>query len=126
MNIKTLVGATVALGLAFAATEAVGSMTRGDRATIAFNRSVALPGVTLAPGSYTFEIVDGAGYLDVVRVRNSLTHKPEFTGFTNKVARPAQLRGKSAVTFAESPRDAPAPIKTWYPADGSDGRQFLY
>lgn len=126
MNIKTLVGATVALALAFAATESVGSVTRGDTATLAFNRPVALPGVTLAPGSYVFEIVDDAGYLDVVRVRNSRTHKPEFMGFTNKVPRPDRFRHTSAVTLGESARNAPAPIKVWYPADGSDGRQFIY
>ena len=73
LNIKTLAAATVACGLALAvvATESVGSVNRGDRATLSFNRTVALPGVTLAPGSYVFEIVDNAGYLDVVRVRNS-------------------------------------------------------
>ena len=126
LNTKTLVAATVALGLAVAATESVGSVARGDRATIQFHRSVALPGVTLAPGSYTFEIVDDAGYLDVVRVRNSQTKKSEFMGFTNKVPRPDRLRKGSSVTLGEAARNAPAPITVWYPADGSDGRKFIY
>jgi|SRR5687768_9508526 hypothetical protein len=125
LNIKTLAAATVALALVVAASESVGSVNRGDRATLSFTRTVALPGVTLAPGSYVFEIVD-AGYLDVVRVRNSRTNRPEFMGFTHKVPRPDRLRGSSAVTLGESARNAPAPIKVWYPADGSDGRQFIY
>ncbi len=60
---KSVVAATVACGLALAAlaTESAGSGTRGDSATLSFSRSVALPGVTLAPGRYTFEIVEGAG-----------------------------------------------------------------
>ena len=79
-NIKTPVGATVACVLAFAvlATESLGSATRWEKATLSFSRSVALPGVTLAPGSYVFEIVDGAGYRDVVSVRNGRTNRPEF------------------------------------------------
>ena len=124
---KTFVAVTVACGLALAAlaSESVGSVTRGDAATLTFNRTVGLPGVTLAPGSYVFEIVD-AGHLDVVRVRNGKTRQPEFMGFTHKVPRPDRLRGLSAVTLGEAPRNAPAPIKVWYPADGSDGRQFIY
>lgn len=124
---KTFVAVTVACGLALAAlaSESVGSVTRGDSATLTFNRAVGLPGVTLAPGSYVFEIVD-AGHLDVVRVRNGKTRQPEFMGFTHKVPRPERLRGLSAVTLGEAPRNTPAPIKVWYPADGSDGRQFIY
>jgi hypothetical protein len=126
LKTKTLVAATVALGLAFAATESVGSASWGDRTTLRFDRAVALPGVTLAPGSYTFEIVDDAGYLDIVRVKNNQTHKSEFMGFTNKVPRPDRLRHKSAVTLGEAPLNAPAPIKVWYPGDRSDGREFIY
>jgi len=128
LNNKSLVAATVACGLALAAiaAESYGSVTRGDRATLSFNRAVALPGVTLAPGRYTFEIVDDAGQLDIVRVRNAGTNVPEFMGFTHRVPRPDRLRGLSAVTLGEAPRSAAQPIQVWYPADGSDGRQFIY
>ena len=127
-NHKTRIGATVGcvLALTVLATESLGSATRWDKARLSFGRSVALPGVTLAPGSYVFEIVNGAGYLDVVRVRNGRTNEPEFTGFTNRVPRPARLRGLSAVTVGEARPGAPAMIEVWYPADGSDGRQFIY
>jgi hypothetical protein len=125
---KSLVAATVACGLALAAiaTESYGSATRDDRATLSFNQAVALPGVTLAPGRYTFEIVDDAGQLNIVRVRNAGTNAPEFMGHTLRVPRPARLRGLSAVTLGEAPRSVAQPIQVWYPADGSDGRQFIY
>ena len=128
LNTKSLVAATVACGLALAAiaTESYGSATRGDRATLSFNRAVALPGVTLAPGRYTFEIVDDAGQLNIVRVRNAGTNAPEFMGHTHRVPRPARLQRRSAVTLGEAPRNAAQPIQVWYPADGSDGRQFIY
>jgi len=128
LNNKSLVAATVACGLALAAVaaESYGSVTRGDRATLSFNRAVALPGVTLAPGRYTFEIVDDAGQLNIVRVRNAGTNAPEFMGHTHRVPRPPRLQGRSAVTLGEAPRNAAQPIQVWYPADGSDGRQFIY
>jgi len=128
LNTKTLVGVSVAFGLALAAvaTESVGSVTRGDRAKLSFSRAVALPGVTLAPGTYLFEIVD-AGHLDIVRVRNGRNNQPEFMGYTNRVPRPSRLKGGlSSVTFGEAPLSEPSPIQVWFPADGSDGRQFIY
>ena len=127
-NNKTRVSVTVGCGLALAvlATESLGSANRWDKATLSFSRTVALPGVTLAPGSYVFEVVDGAGYRDIVRVRNGRTNQAEFTGFTHRVPRPDRLSGLSAVTLGEAPSNAPAPIEVWFPADGSDGRQFIY
>ena len=71
------------------------------------------------------EIVD-AGYLDVVRVSSRATRAPRFTGFTDKVRRPDRMHGRSGVTLGEARSGEPAPIEVWYPADGSDGRRFIY
>ena len=127
-NHRTLVIGSLALGLALtaAASSPAGSVARGDTATLSFNRPVALPGVTLAPGAYVFEIVDAAGGLDIVRVSKQATRVPQFTGFTQRVDRPGRLRGLSAVTVSEARRGEPTPISVWYPADGSDGRRFIY
>jgi hypothetical protein len=127
-NRRTLVIGSLALGLALTATASsrAGSAARGDTATLSFNRPVALPGVTLAPGAYVFEIVDAAGGLDVVRVSKQTTRVPQFMGFTHRVERLDRLRGLSAVTVGEARRGEPAPINVWYPADGSDGRRFIY
>jgi hypothetical protein len=126
-NTKTIVAAAVASTLALTAvvSESAGSVASSQPARLTFNRAVALPGVTLAAGSYVFEIVSDVGHLDVVRVRNGVTNRSEFMGFTHRVPRPGRLRGLSAVTLGEAPRNAPAPVKVWYPADG-DGRQFIY
>jgi len=125
-NTKTIVASAVAFGLALTAVVSEsGAAHRGDAARLTFQRTVALPGVTLAPGSYVFEIVEASGTLDIVRVRNGATNRPEYMGFTHRVPRPAKLK-RSAVTLGEAPRNAPAPIKVWYPADGSGGRQFIY
>jgi len=126
-NYRTFIVGTLAIVLAL--TEAVssgaGSVARGDTATLSFNRTVALPGVTLAPGAYVFELAEG-GNLDVVRVSKKGTGTPQFMGFTSRVRRPDRLSGLSAVTLGEAKRDEPSPITVWYPADGSDGRRFIY
>jgi hypothetical protein len=127
-NRRLLVIGSLALGLALTAAAAspAGSVARGDTATLSFTRPVALPGVTLAPGAYVFEIVDATGGLDVVRVSKQTTRVPQFMGFTHRVARPDRRRGLSAVTVGEARVGEPAPITVWYPADGSDGRRFIY
>jgi hypothetical protein len=126
LNIKSIGAVALSFGLALTAVVSESdAASRWATAKLTFNRSVALPGVTLAPGSYVFEIVESSGSLDIVRVRNSATNDSEYMGFTHRVPRPPRLR-LSAVTLGEAPRDTPAPIKVWYPADGSDGRQFIY
>lgn len=119
---------TLALGLALtsAASSGAGSAARGDTAILSFTRAVALPGVTLAPGTYVFEIFDSPGTIDVVRVSRKANRHHEFLGMTQRVDRPSRLKGTSAVAFGESRPGQPVPITVWYPADGSDGRKFKY
>jgi hypothetical protein len=123
---KLIVG-SLALALALtAAASSVASVARGDTATLSFNRAVTLPGVTLAPGTYVFEIYDTPSSIDIVRVSRKATNTHEFLGMTQAVDRPARLGGLSAVSFGESRPGQPAPITVWYPADGSHGRKFVY
>jgi hypothetical protein len=125
---RTLIVGTLAVALAVtaAASSTAASAARGDSATLSFNRPVALPGLTLAPGTYVFEIFDSASSNDVVRVSRAATKTHEFLGLTQRVDRPARMKGLSAVTLGESRPGEPARITVWYPADGSDGRKFLY
>jgi hypothetical protein len=125
---RTLVVGPLALALALTSATSIGagSAARGDTATLSFTRAVALPGVTLVPGTYVFEIFDSPGSIDIVRVSRKANGHHEFLGMTQRVERPTRLKGTSAVTFGESRPGEPAPISVWYPADGSDGRKFRY
>ena len=64
---SVLIAGAVAIAalLTTVSSQARSPLTRPNYLT--FNKSVALPGVTLAAGSYTFELGD-PGTLDVVRV----------------------------------------------------------
>ena len=112
------------LGLALGAGTV--SATLGSVEHLTFNRPVGLPGITLAAGSYSFEVLDTMSGSGVVCVRDRATGKPLFLGLTQRVERPAGSGTGRSVVFGEAPRGMVPPIIAWYPNGDSSGRQFLY
>lgn len=96
----------------------------GQRNTIRFSGAVALPGVLLPAGEYSFEVLPAAG-ADVVRVSGAADNHAYFLGFTNRVNRPRSL-GQHVIVLGEAAAGSPQPIRVWYPTDGGDGHEFLY
>jgi hypothetical protein len=90
---------------------------------LTFGSRVALPGVTLAAGTYVFErdVTPNSG---IVRVRSTNYQQLLFVGFTTPVTRPRGF--KAAVSFGEVERGQPLPIVAWYPIGSNRGYQFLY
>ena len=115
--------AAMALALLVTASGHAWGFTHENRLT--FSRPVALPGVVLPAGSYTFDVASPTA-LDVVVVRNSKTGAVLYMGFTNTVSRPRNLSMNTPVTFGEATADQPRPIAAWYEIDGPLGHQFLY
>jgi hypothetical protein len=93
---------------------------------LTFSGSVALPGVTLPAGTYTFERFDPFGAPDVVRVLNRKGDKTYFLGFTQRVSRPWNARNQPPVKFGEARPGEPVPVEVWFPADETVGHQFIY
>ena len=101
--------------------------TRTDNLTfLTFSRAVALPGVTLEPGTYAFEVRTPDTAANVVLVRDRARMRPLFQGFTHRVPRPANWNEGRYVTIGESVHGAPAPILAWYPPDTGMGYEFIY
>ena len=113
LMVFTLIGPTQAQGTV---------LTRTNHLT--FNQPVALPGVVLPAGTYTFESVMLGG--NVVRVSNRTDGTVRFTGFTQRIARPRGMPTSAAVTFGEAARGTARPITAWFPIGRSEGHQFLY
>jgi hypothetical protein len=90
-------------------------------AYLTFSGPVALPGVALPAGQYTFEAIRA----DVVRVSSRDGRRVLFTGFTHRVPRPRGLDRQATVLFGEQASDGPPPITAWYPMAG-DGHEFIY
>jgi hypothetical protein len=90
---------------------------------LTFSKAAALPGVTLAPGTYTFEAGPGNSSPNVVRV--SRNRQTVFIGMTIPAVR-VQGAEPGLVTFGEAARGEAVRILAWYPAGSNQGHQFLY
>jgi len=101
-----------------------GGEDSSQRIELTFSKPVALPGVSLGAGTYVFERAAPNGALEVVRVSSRDRRFVYYMGFTELVNRP--VGNTPAITFSEAPKDAPLPIKEWYPTFASTGHRFLY
>ena len=90
------------------------------------NTPIALPGVGLAPGTYIFELASPEGDPSIVRVLSRDRLQVYYSGFTELIVRPARWREDRPISFGEARPGAPLPIRVWYPANESTGRQFIY
>ena len=90
-----------------------------------FSAPVALPGVTLEAGEYSFQVnsVDSG---NVVQVRSRQTRRAVFTGFTLPIARPRTLATGGHVLLGEAARGRPRLIRVWFPAGTKHGYEFVY
>jgi hypothetical protein len=122
-NRKSIVAAGLVL-LALTVATTVHGWT-GQRNTLHFSGSVALPGLVLPAGSYRFQVMEG-GSADIVRVTSEDGRQPYYMGFTRTVRRPASLPRGKAIVLGEAPAGTPPPIDTWFPVDGDNGHQFIY
>ena len=118
---------SVAGALFAVSTTVYAAWTVGSRLTrIHTHRTMALPGVTLPPGEYTFEIFNSGSSGDAVLVSSNHQRKAHFLGLTRIVERPRNLPENQVIAVGEAPAGEPVPIKVWYPAGSASGRQFIY
>jgi hypothetical protein len=97
----------------------------GHENQMTFSRAVALPGVVLPAGSYTFDTAD-SNALDVVVVRSKADNRVLYMGFTTQVRRPRGMSPNTAVTLGEASGNEALPITAWYEIGQSIGHQFRY
>ena len=114
-------GAAAALALMVAGSVMAHSSNHENRLT--FSRPVALPGVVLPAGSYTFDVASDTA-LDVVVVRNRT--KVFYVGFTNQVRRPTWMPPGGLVMIGEAPATEAPPITAWYEIGQTTGHEFRY
>src|SRR6516164_3213044 len=115
MRIRRLITATSLALLASGGFMAAADSLWGGGAEpndLTFSGPVALPGVVLPAGTYTFERPSWNSP-DIVRVVSRDRKRPYFMGYTRRVDRPAGAADQF-VTFGEAPAGAPPPITVWY------------
>ena len=123
--VRNLMLTTAAVLMALAAATRSGAAI-GPRDQITFSRPVALPGVVLPAGSYTFEVMNPDSSSTVVRVAHRDTHQVFFSGLTMMAVRPANLAAGRLVTVGEAAAGAAIPITAWYPTGRLAGHRFVW
>jgi hypothetical protein len=118
----------IGLGLGLALGTATGDAWKlpAHPSHLTFTKPVALPGVVLPPGAYTFELPSPQASAHIVRVLSRDRLRVYYTGYTLVVPRPARLPKEQLITFGESRPDAPVPITGWFPLGFTTGNQFIY
>jgi hypothetical protein len=90
-----------------------------------FSKTVQLPGVTLQPGKYRFELADPQASRRVIKVSNEDGSKQ----LAMLQTMPVTLRDPAKdpiVLFGEAPASEPDAVKAWvYPGE-STGYEFIY
>lgn len=123
--VRNLMLTAAAVLMAMAAVTPSGAAI-GPRDQITFSRPVALPGVVLPAGSYTFEVMNPDSSSTVVRVSHRDTHQVFFSGLTMMAVRPANLAAGRLVTVGEAAAGAAIPITAWYPTGRLAGHRFVW
>ena len=121
--VHTLCG-VVLLGVL--ATSTTGAMNARKTTYFTFSGAVEMPrGVSLAAGTYIFEVANPDGGSNVVRVLSRDRKKTFLMGLTRGVDRP---RGKldATITLGETSVGAPPKVKAWFPENETHGREFIY
>jgi hypothetical protein len=129
MSRRTLAG--VIAGMLFAiggvVSHAYGSeMDEGTMIT--FAQPVEIPEQVLGPGSYYFVRIDHGNSPDVnlIQIFNSDQTKLLATIQTVTAERRLDPSGKTVLTFAETAKDAPLALRSWFYPGSLEGHEFLY
>jgi len=122
-SVLTACSAAIVVLMMTASGDAWVNASRSNHLT--FTGPVALPGVTLARGTYIFELASPTS-LDVVRVLSRDRSKVYFMGFTTPIQRSTGMPADRMVSLGEAPKGTPAPIMAWYPLGHSTGNKFIY
>jgi hypothetical protein len=111
---------------ALAASTAHAGLEGNRRTYFTFSQPIQLPGVSLAAGTYLFEVPDPMQAWDVVRISSRDQKHVYLTAFTIRVERPADRKLESKIVFGETSASNPPRIQAWYPEGEHVGRQFIY
>ena len=95
-----------------------------DTNYVTFSGPVALPGVTLPAGTYTFRTPSDMDK-NIVQVMNRGETKSYYMGITRPVARP-RGRTQLLVTVGEASARQVPPIQAWFPLGQTEGHAFIY
>jgi hypothetical protein len=95
-----------------------------DTNYLTFNGPVALPGVTLPAGTYTFRSPSAIDR-NIVQVMDRAETKSYYMGITRPVLRPRDGTEMLVTVGEASARQVP-PVQAWFPRGSREGHAFIY
>ena len=96
-----------------------------DRTILKFSSAVMVPGATLPPGSYVFELADSSTNRNLVRITNQETN--DVITMTQAVPiKRAEASDDVIVQFNPTDGTVPAAIKSWFYPGSEYGHEFVY
>ena len=96
-----------------------------DRTTMTFTESVKVPGLTLPPGAYIFELVDPSSSVPVVKITDKDGRK-NFGVMHTVPTRRTEATEDVVLLFSPTETGAMPAIRGWYPAGGKNGYMLVY
>ena len=96
-----------------------------DRTRLRFSSEVMVPGTTLPPGEYVFELLDLKANRHVVQIRNGDESKVLAIAHAVPVKR-RDTKGTTTLTFNPTATGMPPALKAWYYPGSIYGHEFIY
>jgi hypothetical protein len=117
-------GAVLLTALTATAQQSSLRTTTGTTNNLTFSQAFALPGVTMAAGTYKFESGPNGTNANIVRVSSKNGLKTFYQGFTTPLANPSGTH--NPIVFGEAARGVPSPMAAWYPIGATQAHKFQY
>ena len=117
-------GAVAAVVLAGATMASASNQPWDKHTRFTFSGPVAVPGVTLAPGSYVFRLVETSSR-NVIQVVGA-NGGPSYAMFFGLPALRSEISEGPELRFMETAEGAPAAIESWWQPGSRRGFEFVY
>lgn len=117
--------AALAVVLACGSAIAAGAQVLDERTTLTFSEPVKVPGATLAPGTYVFELADPDSTPHVIRIRMEGTDDVVTMAEAIPTTREDEA-SNTVLQFNPTEEGAPAAIEAWFYPDSTHGHRFVY
>jgi len=123
--VKAFVSTCVAAALVCGLSAPAAAYTFDNRTLFTFSQPIALPGVTLPAGTYTFRLADPTTGRRVVQVLNQNATQ-SYALLLSIPAMRADIPTKPEISFMETTAGMPAAVKIWWQEGSTRGYEFIY
>lgn len=124
-NMTALKRMTAAVVMTFACAAVASASEWTDRTKLKFTEPVMVPGATLAPGTYTFKLLDSNANRHLVQIFNEDETKLMATAQAIPTKR-MDAEGDVVVKLNPTEAGAPIAIQSWFYPGSLYGHEFIY